>query len=184
MAARERILETAYDLFAHNGIRAVGIGQIVEEAGVAKMSLYNSFASKEQLVLAFLDLREQRWTRGWLEAAIDDGDEVPATRPLALFDALDDWFHEDDFERCPFINTLLEVHDPSDPVAQAAVSHLETVRATIEERVAEAGIASPEKVAAQLQLLMMGAIVAASAGDLDAARRARELAELLLDGAS
>jgi AcrR family transcriptional regulator len=181
--ARERILESAYELFANEGVRAVGIARIIERSAVAKMSLYNNFASKDALVLAFLDLREERWTRGWLEAEMDSAAGTPQDHVLALFDALDDWFHRDDFERCSFINTLLEIHDTRDPIAKAAARHLEVIRAMIEDYAAQAGIASSEKVAYQLQILMMGATVSASRGDLDAARRARELAQLLLDGA-
>jgi AcrR family transcriptional regulator len=181
--ARERILDSAYELFSRNGIRAVGIGRIIEEAGVAKMSLYNNFASKDELVLAFLELREERWTRGWLAAEVERRAKNPEARLLAFFDALDEWFHRDDYEGCSFINTLLEVQDTTDPIEQATVGHLNVIRSMLEDYAEQAGIANPEKVAYQLQLLMMGAIVSASRGDLDAARRARELAELLLDGA-
>jgi AcrR family transcriptional regulator len=178
--ARERILDSAYELFARDGVRAVGIGRIIEESGVAKMSLYNNFSSKQELVLAFLDLREQRWTRDWLEAGIDSAADAPEERLLAMFDLLDEWFHRDDYEGCSFINTLLETHDTKGPIGKAAMRRLEVIRAMIEDLAAQAGIATSEQVAYQLQLLMMGAIVSASRGDRDAGRRARELAELVL----
>jgi AcrR family transcriptional regulator len=180
VGARERILDTTYELFSRNGIRAVGISRIVDESGVAKMSLYNNFASKDELVLAFLELREERWTRGWLAAEVERRAKDPEARLLAFFDALDEWFHRNDFEGCSFINTLLEVHDTTDPIVEASVRHLDVIRAMLEHHAEQAGIASPEKVAYQLQLLMMGAIVSAGRGDLDAAIRARELAELQL----
>jgi|SRR5262245_7167793 len=66
-SARERILDSAYELFSHRGIRAVGIDEIRERADVAKATLYRHFASKDDLVLAFLDRREQLWTREWVE---------------------------------------------------------------------------------------------------------------------
>jgi AcrR family transcriptional regulator len=181
-AARERILDAAYELFSRHGIRPVGVGRIIDESGVAKMSLYNNFASKEELALAFLELRAERWTRGWLQPEVEQLANYPAGGALALFDALDEWFHRDDFEGCSFINTLLETPDTTDRIAQAAVRHLEAIRAMLERSVERAGIANPEKIAYQLQVLMMGAIVSASRGDLEAASRARELAELLLDG--
>ena len=68
---RERILETAYELFSRHGTRAVGVDRIVAEAGAAKMTLYRNFASKDELIVAFLDAREQRWTRGWLQAEVE-----------------------------------------------------------------------------------------------------------------
>ena len=67
-SARERILDTAYDLFSRHGIRAVGVDRIIESSGVAKMSLYRNFHSKDALVLAFLERREERWTKEWLVA--------------------------------------------------------------------------------------------------------------------
>src|SRR5258708_28403464 len=63
--ARERILETADDLFYHEGIHAVGIDTIIDKSGVAKMSLYRSFASKDDLVAAYLEARGQRYWQWW-----------------------------------------------------------------------------------------------------------------------
>jgi len=65
--ARDRILEAAYELFARHGIQAIGVDEIIRQAGVAKASFYHHFASKDDLVLAFLNLREQRWTLDWIE---------------------------------------------------------------------------------------------------------------------
>ena len=64
--ARQRILETAYELFSHRGIRGVGVEEVITQAGVAKATLYRHFPSKDDLVIAFLELREQRWTLGWV----------------------------------------------------------------------------------------------------------------------
>src|SRR3954469_18658607 len=107
--ARERILETAYELFSRHGIQAVGVDRIVAEAGVAKMSLYRNFGSKDELVLAFLRAREERWTRGWLQAEAQSRGETPAERLLAIFDVFGEWFARTDFEGCSFVNVLLEI---------------------------------------------------------------------------
>ena len=71
LEARERILETAYELFSPQGIRAVGIDSIVEASGVAGMTLYRHFASKDALVLAFLERREERWIKDWLQREVE-----------------------------------------------------------------------------------------------------------------
>jgi AcrR family transcriptional regulator len=179
-AARERILETAYQLFSRNGVQAVGVNRIVAEAHVAKMTLYSHFATKEDLVIAFLELREQRWTRDWLEAEINRVEGVPPPAgTLALFDALDGWVRRRDYEGCSFINTLLEFQSTERPHREAA-RQLEVIRTLLEGHARSAGIAKPEEFSHQLQILMMGAIVSASRGDLDAARRARGIAEALL----
>jgi AcrR family transcriptional regulator len=177
---RERILETAYDLFAHHGVRAIGVDRIAAEAGVAKMSLYRHYSSKESLVLAVLALRRERWTLGWLRAAVDRLSSSPERRPLAVFDALDEWFRSDDYEGCMFTNTLLEMHDAADPAHAQSVDELELIRLMLETDASDAGVLEPEAAGYQLQILMLGAIVSAARGNLDAGLRARELAELLL----
>jgi AcrR family transcriptional regulator len=181
--ARERILDTAYELFSHDGIRAVGVDRIIAEAGIAKATLYRHFPSKEQLVIAFLDLRERRWTHEWLVAESERRAASPRERVLTVFDVLDDWFHRADYEGCAFINTLLEISDVDSPIHQDAVRRLAVVREILERWAAQAGTRNPLETSYQLQILMMGAIVSAGRGDLDAARRARELVVLLLTAA-
>src|ERR671911_3197622 len=114
-APRERVLDTAYELFSRRGIRAVGIDEVVARAGVAKATLYRHFPSKNDLVLAFLERREQRWTREWVEAEARRRGSTPELRLLAIFDLFDEWFRDSDFEACSFINVLLELgcEDPA-----------------------------------------------------------------------
>jgi AcrR family transcriptional regulator len=183
LPARGRILDTAYELFSHNSLRAVGVDRIIDESGVAKKTLYYHFASKKDLILAFLDVREQRWTRGWLQAEMQALAATPHDRLLAIFDAFDEWFNSEDYETCAFICTLLEMRGNADPVHQEAVHQLEVIRQIVQDQAEQAGARDPEALAYQMQILMMGAIVSAARGDLAAGQRARELAELLLDGA-
>jgi AcrR family transcriptional regulator len=178
--ARTRLLDAAYELFSRHGIQAVGIDRIIDEAGVAKATLYHHFASKEDLVIAFLGLRERRWTHDWLVAEVERRAATPQRRALALFDALDEWFRRPDFEGCSFINTLVQATSKDDPVHKEAVRHLDVIRAILETYAEQAGAADPEEIAYQLQILAMGAIVSAGRGDREAARRARALAELRL----
>jgi AcrR family transcriptional regulator len=181
--ARTRILDTAYELFANDGIRAVGIDRIIAEANIAKATLYRHFASKEELVLAFLDLREQRWTHEWLRGEIERRAATPRERLLVAFDVLDEWFQRPDFEGCSFINTLLEISDRESEIHRAAVGHLAAIGVILEGYAGEAGVLDQRAVADQSQILMMGAIVSAGRGDLIAARRARVFIELLLESA-
>jgi AcrR family transcriptional regulator len=178
--ARERILDTAYNLFARQGIRAVGVDTVVAEAGVAKMTLYRHFPSKNELVLAFLQQREERWTRAWLQGEIRRRASSPTERLLAIFDVFDEWFHRDDFEGCSFINVLLEIGDRTSPIHIAATRHLASIRALVRELAEQAGAHAPEKLARQWHILMKGSIVAAGEGDRDAARLAKEVGRSLL----
>jgi AcrR family transcriptional regulator len=179
--ARERILEAAYDLFSRRSIRAVGIDEVIERAGVAKATLYRHFPSKDDLVLAFLERREQRWTKGWVEAEARRRGATPEDSLLAIFDLFDGWFQQDDFEGCSFINVLLETNDLARPVGRASAAHLANIREIIRTLADEAGLRDPDNFAHSWHILMKGSIVAAGEGDRQAATRARELARLLID---
>jgi AcrR family transcriptional regulator len=180
VGARDRIVDTAYDLFSHHGVRAVGVDRIVAESGVAKMSLYRHFPSKDELVLTFLQEREQRWTKDWLGGEATRRGDTAAERMLAIFDVFGEWFANDDFEGCSFINVLLEFDEREHAVRQATAKHLRTIRAFLRELAAEAGAVDPEALAHQWHILMKGSIVAAAEGDREAARRAKEIGDLLL----
>ena len=179
-SGRERILDAAYELFSRSGVRAVGVDTITAEADVAKMTLYRNFASKSDLALAFLALREQRWTVGWVQGEVLRRASTPAGQLLAIFEIFSEWFARDDFEGCAFVTSLLEFDDRADPVRQACVLHLENIRAFVCELATTAGVEDPERFAAQWHILMKGSIVAAHEGDRYAAMAARELGVLLL----
>src|SRR3954452_4932320 len=101
-SARERILDTAYALFSRHGTRAVGGDRIIAECGIAKMTLYGNFPSKDELILAFLERRDELWTRAWLQADAQLRGAAPAHRLLAIFDTFEGWFAREDFEGCSF----------------------------------------------------------------------------------
>ena len=122
----ERLLETAYELFSARGVRDVGVDELVERAGVAKATLYRHFASKDDLILAFLKLREERWTVGWFEQSVRTRGSTPEEQLLATFDLFEEWFREPGYAGCPFIKVLLEM-DKGHPAGAACVEHLETV---------------------------------------------------------
>lgn len=177
--ARERVLATAYELFARRGIRDVGIDEVIARAGVAKATLYRHFPSKDELVLAFLERREEIWTRGWVEAGARRRGGTPEERLLAIFDLFDEWFRRDDFEACSFINVLVEM-GPQHRTGEACVHHLANIRAVVGRLAEEADLRDPEAFARSWHLLMKGSIVAASEGDPEAAQHARALGALLI----
>jgi AcrR family transcriptional regulator len=179
LGARERILETAYDLFSHRGIRSVGVDEVIERAGVAKATLYRHFRSKDDLVLAFLERREQLWTQEFVEAQARRRGATPEEQLLAIFDVFDEWFRRDDFEACSFINVLLEM-GPAHRAGGACVRHLDNVRSVVRTLAEEAGLRDLDAFARSWHILMKGAIVSAAEGDADAAQRAKSMAGLLL----
>ena len=181
--ARGRILEAAYHLFSRRGIRAVSVEDLLEEAGVSRATFYRQFRTKDDLVLAFLQRREQRWTSDFVEAEARRRGSAPRERLLAIFDVFDEWFHKDDFEGCSFINVLLETSDLEHPVRKASADHLEYIRSVVRGLAEEAGMSEPdaETFAHSWHILMKGSIIAAGEGDTGAAKRARSMGELLLE---
>jgi AcrR family transcriptional regulator len=179
--ARQRILDNAYELFSRRGVRAVGVDEVVTSAAVAKATLYRHFASKDDLVLAFLEERELRWTQQFVEAGVRERAASADERLLAIFDVFDDWFQQADYEGCSFINVLLETGDRAHPVGRASARYLENIRTFLRTLAGEAGLRDPEAFALSWHLLMKGAIVQAAEGDRQAAQRAKTIARLVLE---
>jgi AcrR family transcriptional regulator len=177
---RERLVTAAYELFARNGVQAVGVDAIIERSGVARQTLYRHFGSKQELVLAFLERREEVWTYGWLAAEVQRREPDPRRRLLTIFDVFDEWFRRPDFEGCSFINVMLEHPAADHPLHVAAAGYLARIRAFLEGLAGDAGIADPASFAREWHILMKGSIVAAGEGDLDAARRAERIGRCLL----
>jgi AcrR family transcriptional regulator len=170
---RERILDTAADLFYREGVRAVGVDRIAAEAGVAKMTLYYHFRSKDELVAAWLRRRDEEWM-AWLEAAVE---RRGGNRLLGVFDALHEWFERSDFRGCAFINTHAELGWSNPAAGEVIESHKRRLSEFLERVAREEGAAEPEALSRELLLLVEGAIVTASIQrDPAAADRAREVA--------
>lgn len=180
-SARQRLLAAANELFYAEGVQTVGIDRVVERAGVAKASLYNTFGSKENLVRAYLeDRHEATLTR--LRRAIDEHSD-PRERLLAVFDAQAELFAEPDFHGCAFVTASAEAPDGG-LIQQAADEYRVRVRELLTELASQAGAAEPALLARQLQLLYDGGGLGAQMDrDPGVAAAARAAAEALLDAA-
>ncbi len=126
-------------------MRDVGVDEVIASAGVAKATLYRHFPSKDDLVLAFLERREQRWTHEWLETEAKRRGDTPEEQLLAIFDVFGEWFRRDDFEACAFINVLLEM-GTDHSAGKACVGHLEHIRGVVSGLAEEAGLRRPRVV--------------------------------------
>jgi AcrR family transcriptional regulator len=189
---REHVLGVASELFYWHGIRATGVDRVAAEAGVAPTTLYRLFASKDDLIGAYIE-RADRLYREWFDAAAAAGGSAAREQILAVFDALGEQVQPQNCRGCPFLMALAEFPDPQHPAHRAAVA-MKTAQLTA-QLAAEltAGLAAqlpaqrdagPELLADQLSLVMEG--VYASAQALSArgpARHARVLAELVLNAA-
>lgn len=183
-SARDRLLATASDLFYREGVQNVGIDRIIAESGVAKMSLYNHFKSKDALIAAWLQERDAHW-RAWFQAAVERLASDPQDRPLAIFDALREWFEQADFRGCAFINSTVELVNPAHPGYQVSLAHQQVVFAYVLSLLETAGVPDPPTLAQQFILLIEGAIVVAMMQrSAQAAIQARQVASLLLSQAA
>jgi AcrR family transcriptional regulator len=181
-SARDRILSAAYDLFTTRGTRAVGVDSIIAHSGVAKMTLYRHFRSKSELVQAFLQMREKRWSVEWMQAEVESRAAEPEARLLAIFDVFHEWFQVEVFEGCPFINVLLEYPPRDDALHMAAAAHLVNIRSFLKSLAEAAHLDEVENFAGTWHILMKGSIVAGCEGNRNAARLAQGAARSVLAG--
>ncbi len=159
LPARQRILETAQRLFYRDGFRAVGIDTIVAEAGVAKMSLYRHFPSKDDLIVAYLEESNRQYWE-WLDGAVADIDD-PVDKLVGMFEAIEKLATSPECFGCTFQGTAAEFPDREHPGHQVALAHKQTVRNRFAQLADAASLRNPEELADQLLLVMDGAWVAA-----------------------
>jgi AcrR family transcriptional regulator len=173
---RQRILETADRLFYRDGIRAVGIDRIIAEAEVAKMSLYKHFPSKDDLILAVLEYREEKLL-AFFGSAMERHGRRTKDKLRAFFAALRDWFESPGFRGCAFQNAAVELADAEHPGSQFVRDHKRRFQQLLSGLVEDSLGRSAAKVAPAVGLLVEGAIVTAVIqGSSDAAKVAREAA--------
>ncbi|MFE3774608.1 MULTISPECIES: TetR/AcrR family transcriptional regulator [unclassified Streptomyces] len=175
---RERLLDTAGRLFYAQGIQAVGVEQLVTEAGVTRATFYRHFASKDGLVVAYLEARGAgvEDTVAAILAAHRGRDAL-----LALMDMIGDTLCRPGFRGCGFLNAAAEYPDPAHPVRVRIAEHRRWFHGVLRTVVGDAGHPDPERAARTLVLLRDGAMVGGSLDDPRAIRATlREAAENLL----
>lgn len=177
---RDQLIETALDLFSRGGFQAVGIDRLLSEAGVAKMTLYKHFRSKDELILAVLRVRDERW-RAWFTHAVESKATEPRGRLLAVFDALAEWFAEPDFRGCLFVNAVAELGGSDEAACALAIEHKRYVTGYLRGLAEAAGARDADALARAMALLVEGATVTAQICRLPSvAADAKRAAEVLL----
>lgn len=183
VSKRDQLVETALDLFYKQGFNATGIDKILAEAGVAKMTLYKHFKSKEELIQAVLRLRDERF-REWLMGYVEQHADTPRDRLMALFDAHDEWFSNKGFRGCLFLNASAEFSRIAEPVAALASEHKRMIHAYVRGLASAAEARNPDHLADWLILLLDGAIGCAQvSANPGWASTAKQAAEILIDTA-
>ncbi|HEX9336980.1 MAG TPA: TetR/AcrR family transcriptional regulator [Pseudonocardiaceae bacterium] len=179
VSPRERLLAAANELFYEEGVHTVGIDRVIERAGVAKATLYNSFGSKDELIRAYLAGRHAI-RRDHMTRALTRYDN-PRDRLLGVFDVLTETFTNPEYRGCAFLNASAEAR-PDSPIVAATDEYRAWVRSLLTDLAREAGLAEPEHVGRQLALLYDGAGISGWMDrDPNAAVAARGVAEVLID---
>jgi AcrR family transcriptional regulator len=154
--ARQRILDTASQMFYRDGVRAVGIDALIAQSGVAKMSLYRNFPSKDALVAAWLEDRNGFFWRRWDKAETSRAGD-PRGQLQAILDMIAATTSNPKWRGCPFLNTGTEFPEPGHPARAVILAHKRAVGERLRALAAAAGARDPDLLAQQLQLLIDGA---------------------------
>ncbi|MGH8418635.1 MAG: TetR/AcrR family transcriptional regulator [Pseudomonas sp.] len=156
-ANHQRLIDAASALFFRDGINATGIAAVAEFAGVSKMTLYAHFASKDELIVAFLDKRNERW-----DAAVQQtlaSNESPAAQLLGLFDLHQQWLREGGWRGCPYVNSAAEFPDRTHPVRLAVDRHKRGVKRHLLDLAEAAGLSNPQTLVRRIFMLLEGAFL-------------------------
>ena len=180
---RDQLLETAWRLFYRDGYHATGIDRILADAGVAKMTLYKHFRSKEELILAVLEKRSQLFRESF-SCFLQAKKRTPDQQLLGVFEWLISWIKSKEFRGCFFQKAMAEYQEVQDPIHQAALAHKAAFHGEIRRLVAEAGLPRAKALADQLALVVEGAIVNSHAiGSSTPALHAKAAAAALIKNA-
>lgn len=187
---RDELVDAAMRVFYRQGFHASGLESILEEGGISRMTLYNHFKSKDELILAALRRRDEIF-RNRMMKFVEASAASPRDRILAVFNFHEQWFTGKEFCGCMFINAAAEFADPRSAVRAVAAEHKRAIVRYLTDLCREGGFANPQHIADQLNLLIEGAIVTAQVvgqvqnGGTDAgapAQLARDMAQRIMIG--
>lgn len=157
---REELVDAAMRVFYRNGFHGTGLDLVLKESGISRMTLYNHFKSKDELIVAALRRRDELFRNALMKRAERDSAD-PRDRIIAIFDYLDEWFNADDFQGCMFINVSAEYCDADAPARKIAADHKIMITKYIQDLCSQAGYANPEELSEEITVLIEGAIVIA-----------------------
>ena len=180
LGRRDHIVEVAIKLFCEHGFHATGVDRIMREAKVSKKTLYNHFRSKDELILAALQQHDSVFRNNFVKD-VEQLSDTPEGQLIAIFDAAENWFSDQNFFGCMFVNVVGEYSDANSPMRDVSKSFKKMVWRYIHDLCTKAGVTEPETMANQLALLFEGAIVTAQiSGTAGSAATAKNVASQLL----
>jgi len=178
---RQRLIDAAGRRFYRDGFRNVGLDQVLADVGITKTAFYKHFESKDDLVLAALEMKNRWLQDAFREMVRERGGEAPADQLRALLDVVDHIIEGDEFQGCIFVNVALEFPLPQEPAHVAAALHKQGIEEIVHELAALAGAQDPRRMARELCLVMEGAYVTKQVtGNKDSVDIARRVADLVI----
>lgn len=178
---RQYILDVATELFSSQGINSTSVDTIVEKAGIAKVTLYKYFKSKEQLIVEYLRQYDEKL---WQSVSEARGTGDASSQLRSLVNAMLDWIADPEFKGFAFINASVEFPQSESPVNKTSVEFAKTLRTTLAGLASDSGIKSAEALALQLSLVIEGAaITERTQRGSGAVGHAKALAKILIDAA-
>lgn len=185
---RNELIDAAMNVFYRHGFHNTGLDMVLAESNISRMTLYNHFKSKDELIVAALQRRDEIFRSNMMQY-IQSLPAAPMKRLLGIFDWHEQWFTGKNFHGCMFINASAEFTDPKDPVRKVAAQHKASVLRFLTERCEMANLKRPAELAQSLNLLLEGAITTAhitgmtgheGATPSEAAKQAKRTAKILI----
>ncbi len=155
---RDDLIDAAMRVFCRSGFHASGLDKILTEGGISRMTLYNHFKSKDELIVAALQRRDELFRAEMIQFVEDKSDD-PLKRLDAVFEFTQRWCGSPDFHGCMFVNVAAEYPDPASPIRQVAVEHKLKVLRYLRGLCRKGGVHDPDALSSQLAILLDGAAV-------------------------
>jgi AcrR family transcriptional regulator len=178
---RHRLVEAAVRRFYRDGFRNVGIDQVLADVGISKTAFYKHFESKEDLMLAALEM-QNGWLQSTFRTMVRERGSTAIEQLRALFDVVELIITSDDFHGCIFVNVSMEFPLPHEPAHVLASQSKDAIEDFVHTLAVDACASNPRGLAQELCLLMEGAYVTKHVtGKENTIEIARRLAQLVID---
>ncbi|MCO6436735.1 MAG: TetR/AcrR family transcriptional regulator [Phycisphaerae bacterium] len=179
---RQRLIRTAHDLFYEQGFHAVGLDAILSTVGVTKTTFYNHFESKDDLVSEVLRWHDRWWRDTFCAMLRKTGGDTPRGQLEAMFDVVEEFLVQDEYNGCFFVNVAVQFPRRHDPAHIAAAEHKKAMEDIIRELAGYAGAADPKAFAQEMSLVLEGAYVTRQiTGNPDTSAIAKRIARMLME---